>query len=155
MNATVRGTAGRSDVHVGLQGVEDMRLAGIEAASAISHRPGASGASPALLLFGQCAKLFREMYEDGVPAAAHPEADDPSTALARRFRIRLACKQALARYHARDLLRRSVSARARPVKEVEMPTFCLLPTVYYAGRNQEPVCKGLLCWSRHCDRDAE
>ena len=118
MNATVRGTIRRSAVHSGLQGDEDMRIAGFEAAAAINHRPVPVGVSPAL--FGQRTKLPGEMYEDGVASVVHPEAQDPATALSRRLKIRLACKQALERHHALDLLRRSVGARTRPVKEVEI-----------------------------------
>ena len=73
-----------------------------------------------MMLFGQRTKLYGEMYEDGVASVVHPEAQDPATALSRRLKIRLACKQVLERHHARDLLRRSVAARTRPVKEVEI-----------------------------------
>ena len=156
MNATVRGTIRRSVVHMGLRRAGDVRLAGIEAATAINHRPGTSGVSPALLLFGQRAKLFGEMYADGVPAARRPDAYDPSTALARRFRIRLVCKQVLERHHVRDLLRRFVSARTRPVKEVGIGRCVDFYRQYsYTGRYQEAVGKRLFSWSSHSDQLAE
>ncbi len=142
MSAAVRGTIRRTAVHMRLRREACWSH---EAAAAINHRPGASGVSPALFLFGEPAKLLGETYADGVPAARHPEADDPSTALARRFRIRLACKR------ARDLLRRSVSARTRSVKEVEIGQCIMFFAVLHTGSYQEAVGKGLFSWTRHGD----
>ena len=120
MNHTVRGTIRRSVLHSGIQGEQAMRIAGFEAAAAINRRSGRFGVSPAMLLFGQRTKLYGEMCENGVASVVHPEVLDPASALARRLKIRMACKQALERHHARELIRRSVAARTRPVKEVEV-----------------------------------
>jgi hypothetical protein len=52
-NATVRGVIRRSVLHSGVRGAKEMRLLGFEAASAINHRPGPSGVSASLMLFGE------------------------------------------------------------------------------------------------------
>eukprot|EP00974_Lingulodinium_polyedra_P096028 9307108-Lingulodinium_polyedra.AAC.1 len=60
-----------------------MRLAGIEAASAVNSRPGPSGISPSMMLFGQRLKLYGELYHEGEPIGHHPDGDDPTSRLAR------------------------------------------------------------------------
>ena len=63
-------------------------------------------------------KLYGELYAHGEPVGHHPEADDPASVLARRFKIRTAAKQAVERHQARELVRKSVSARSRVVASV-------------------------------------
>ena len=52
MIQSVRSVVRKIVLHLGTKGEQDMRLAGIEAASAINARPGISGVSPAMMLFG-------------------------------------------------------------------------------------------------------
>ena len=78
-------------LHLGIKGPDEMRLAGIDVAAALNHRPGPSGISPGTMLFGQRMKLYAELYADGEPAL-HPL--DNNNALARRLQIRSAAKQA-------------------------------------------------------------
>ena len=98
----------------------DMKAGGVEAASAINGRPGPSGVSAAMMLFGQRLKLYGDLYAGGEPAGHHPEGDDPSSALARRFKIRVSARHALERHHAKELLRRAVSARSRVLEEIRV-----------------------------------
>ena len=114
----VKGIIRKSVLHMGLDGTHDMTLAGLEAASAINSRPGPSGVSASMMLFGQRLKLYGELYADGEPVGHHPDGDDPSSVLARRFHIRTSVKQATERYHAKELLRKSVSARSRVLESV-------------------------------------
>ena len=86
---------------MGLKGTQDMIFAGLEAATAINARPGISGISPCLMLFGQRLKLYGELYANGKPAGRHPDGDDPESALARRFRIRTSARQAIERHFAK------------------------------------------------------
>ncbi len=100
---------------------------------------------PVLMPFGQRIQSLREMYADGVPAARHPETDDLATALARRVRIRLACRQALERHHAEDLMRRSAAARTRPVKYVEIGQRLTFYRQYsMPGAIKKPAARGSL-----------
>ena len=71
-----------------------------------------------MLLFGQRLKLYGELYAQGEPVGHHPDVDDPSSYLARRFKIRTSVQQAIVRHHAKDLVRKSVSARTRKVETV-------------------------------------
>ena len=73
MNQTVRTVVRKSVIHRGLRGMSDMRAVGAEAASAINARPGPSGASAAMMLFGQRLKLYGELYAGGEPVGHHPE----------------------------------------------------------------------------------
>ena len=59
-----------------------------------------------IMLFGQRLKLYGEMYALGEPVGHHPDGDDPGLVLARRCKIRTVAKQAVERYHARELVRR-------------------------------------------------
>ena len=117
-------------LHMGLRGVDDVCLALIEAASAINQRPGPSGVSSSMLLFGQRLKLYGELYAQGAPAGHHPDADDPSSDLARRFKIRTSVQQAVVRHHAKDLVRKSVSARTRKVETAEAGDVVFFYRVY-------------------------
>ena len=66
-------------LHLGVKGFQEMKMAGIEAASATNQRPGASGVSPGMMLFGRRLKLYGELYADGEPAYHHLDGNDPST----------------------------------------------------------------------------
>ena len=104
----------------GLSGAADMRMAGIEAASAINSRPGPTGVSPSMLLFGQRLKLYGELYSGGEPVGSHPDGQDPNGYLTRRFQIREASRRAYEKWHAKELVRRAVSARSRPLGAVSV-----------------------------------
>jgi hypothetical protein len=118
-NATVRSIIRKSALHMGLKGQTDMEVSGWEAASAINQRPGASGVSPALVLFGQKMRLYGELYPDpNDEPVRHPDSDDASSLLARRFKIRLAARQAIERHYAKEAIRRSVAARTRTLEKV-------------------------------------
>ena len=83
--STVKSIMRQTELHLGLKGPVDMKYAGIEAVSALNQRPGASGVSAAMMLFGQKLKLYGELYEDGEPAYHHLDVNDASTELGRRF----------------------------------------------------------------------
>ena len=87
-------------IFMGLKGRQDMLVAGIEAATAVNQRPGPTGVSPAMLLFGQKMKLYGELYVNGETAGHHPDGDDPNSYLARRFKIRMNSRQVAERWHA-------------------------------------------------------
>ena len=97
-----------------------MLVAGIEAANAVNHRPGPTGMSPAMLLFGQRLKLYGELYADGDGMGHHPDGDDPNSLLARRFKIRMNSRQAAERWFAKEMVRRAVAARSRPLDAVQV-----------------------------------
>ena len=61
---------------MGLSGSNDMIAAGWEAAAFLNQRPGASGVSASMMLFGQRLRLYGELYSAGEPEAVghHPEA---------------------------------------------------------------------------------
>ena len=65
-----------------------MHFAGIEAASAVSHRPNGTGASPGIMLFGQLSKLYGKLYIDGEPSFHHLDGNDAASELGRRLQIR-------------------------------------------------------------------
>ena len=92
-----------------------MRIMGLEAASAVSHRPGPTGVSPSMMLFGQRMKLYGELYANGEPTA-HPDAADDATQLNRRLQIRGTCKQTCEIHAAKELVRKAASARTRIVE---------------------------------------
>ena len=62
----------------------EMRIVGFEAATSLNQRPGPTGVSPAMVLFGQRLKLYGELYADGEPVAP-PEAADNASQLGRRL----------------------------------------------------------------------
>ena len=101
-----------------LTGYDQVTGVCIEVSSAVNQRPGASGASPALLLFGQRLKLYGKLYADGEPTGHHPVAEDLGDVLA--LRIRSAAQQALEIYSSRELVRRSVAARTRTLDKVSV-----------------------------------
>ena len=47
----------------GLAGTDEMHIAGIEAAAAVNQRPGSSGVSPGMMLFGQVEELWRTLCQ--------------------------------------------------------------------------------------------
>ena len=107
-------------LHLGLKGPQDMKLAGIEAAAAVNQRPGASGVSPGMMLCGQRLKLYGEFYADGEPAYHHLDGQDPSTELGRRLQIRCSAKQATEAHYAKEMVRKTASARTRAVDKSEV-----------------------------------
>ena len=117
-----------------------MKAVGAEAASAINGRPGPSGVSAAMLFFGQRLKLYGDLYVGGEPAGHHPEGDDPSSALARRFKIRVGAEQALEKHHAEELLRRAVSARSRALEEIRVGEIIFFYRDYPTGKAQKAQC---------------
>ncbi len=107
-------------LHLGLKGEEDMKYAGIEAASAVNHRPGASGVSPGMMLFGQKLKLYGELYANGEPAYHHLDGNDASSELGRRLQIRCSSRQATEAHYAKEMVRKTVAARTRIVDKVDV-----------------------------------
>ena len=106
--------------HLGLAGQHEMRTAVTEVISSLNARPTASGISPSVLVFGKRIKLYGEIWEDGRPHSYHPAADDPQSVLANRLEIRTSAKQAVERWFAREMLRRSVASRSHPIQEVSV-----------------------------------
>ena len=106
-NATVRSIVRKS-----------AEIVGLEAAAAMNQRPGASGVSPTMTLFGQKMRFYGELYPDqSEEPVRHPNADDASSLLARRFKIRLVARQAIERHNAKEAIRRSVAARTRTLEK--------------------------------------
>ena len=89
-----------------------------------------------MMLFGQRLKLYGELYAGGEPAGHHPDAHDPATALARRLKTRVIAKQALEKYHAKELLRRAVSARSRVLEEIRVGEVVFFYRDYPNGKAQ-------------------
>ena len=107
---------------MGLSGASDMIMAGWESAAALNQRPGPSGVSASMMLFGQRLRLYVELYSAGEqePIGFHPDGDNPESQLARRLRIRTSARQAIERHYARELVRKSASARTRIVTNVSI-----------------------------------
>ena len=114
---TIKNTIRNTVLQLGLDGPIVLRLAGFEASSAANHRPGPSGISPCMMTFGQRLRLYGELCQHGRPSSRHPDADDPPSEMARRFKIRIASKQAIERHHARELVRRPAAARSRVIEK--------------------------------------
>ena len=70
----------------------EMKIIGLEAIAALNQRPGPTGVSPSLMLFGQRLKMYGELYANGEPTA-HPDAADDASQLYRRLQVRGTCKQ--------------------------------------------------------------
>ena len=105
-------------LHLGLKGAQDMKTAGVEAATALNQRPGASGISAAMMLFGQRLKLYGELYANGEPV--HHLDEGPGTTVYQRLLIRNTSKQALEAECAREMVRKSVAARTRLVEKKDV-----------------------------------
>jgi len=105
-------------LHSGVNGTE-MKLTGIEAATSLNQRPGPTGVSPAMMLFGQRLKLYGELYANGEPMC-HPDGGDQSTELGRRLQIRNIVRQATEAHFAKELVRKAVSARTRVVENTSV-----------------------------------
>ena len=90
-----------------------MRVAGVEVATSLNQRPGPSGVSAGMLLFGQRLKLYGELYANGEPAYHHLEGLDASTELGRRLQIRCTARQLTEVHFAKEMVRKSVAARTR------------------------------------------
>ncbi len=111
----------KSVLHSGVRGTE-MKIAGIEAAASLNQRPGPTGVSPAMMLFGQRLKLYGELYANGEPTT-HPEGGDTSTVLGRRLQIRNSVRQATEAHYAKELVRKAVSSRTRQVSNTSVGEF--------------------------------
>ena len=61
---SVKSIVRKTVIHLGLKGSVDMKYAGIEAAYALNQRPGPTGVSAGMMLFGQRLK----QYGEGEPA---------------------------------------------------------------------------------------
>ena len=62
-------------------------MVGLEAVAALSQRPGPTGVSPSMMLFGQRLKMYGELYANGEPTA-HPDAAGNVSQLHRRLQER-------------------------------------------------------------------
>ena len=80
-------------IHQGINTSQEMKICGIEAAAALNARPGATGVSPGMLLFGQRLKIYGELYADGEPTYHHLEGHDATSELGRRLAIRLVIRK--------------------------------------------------------------
>ena len=58
----------------------EMKMIGMEAVAAMNQRPGPTGVSPSMMLFGQRLEVYGELYANG-EATAHPDAADHVTQL--------------------------------------------------------------------------
>ncbi len=112
-NQSLKSIIRKTVLHLGLTGAYDMKMAGVEAAAALNQRPGASGVSPGMMLFGQKLKMYGELYQDGEPAYHHLDGNDASTELGRRLQIRCSSRQATEAHYAKEMVRKTVAARAR------------------------------------------
>ena len=124
-------------LHLGLKGPEDMKLAGVEAAAAVNHRPGPSGVSPGMMLFGQRLKMYGELYADGEPAYHHLDGNDPSTELGRRLQIRCSSRQATEAHYAKEMVRKTVAARTRLVEKVDVGDLVFFYRCYPSAKAQK------------------
>ena len=106
--------------HMQVLGREEMEITGHEVASGLNHHINESGVSASLLLFGQRVKLCGEIWHNGKPSGYHPEVEQSGSPLERRLNIRNVCRQMSIRFHSKELVRKSVSARSRPVKELKV-----------------------------------
>ena len=97
-----------------------MHFAGIEAANAVNHRPNGTGVSPGMMLFGQKLKLYGELYADGEPSFHHLDGNDAASELGRRLQIRCSSRQAAEAHYAKEMIRKTVSARTRLVEKTEI-----------------------------------
>ena len=68
-------------------------------------------------LFGQRLKVYGELYANG-ESVTHPDGTEPSTELGRRLQIRSITRQAAESHHAKEMVRKSVVARARLVNDL-------------------------------------
>ena len=101
-------------IHSGVTG-EEMRMCGLEAVATLNQRPGPTGVSAAMMLFGQKLKMYGEIYANGEPHT-HPDGTDRATDLGRRLEIRNSTRQAAEAHHAKELLRKTVAAKTRKVE---------------------------------------
>ena len=115
----VKECARKSIIHVQAFGADEMRLIGRETSSSVNRYPDDSGVSSATLLFGQRLKLYGEFYENGQLVGYHPNIDLKGGPLERRMKIREVTMQMVARAQSRELIKRAVTARSRPLQHVE------------------------------------
>jgi hypothetical protein len=114
-----------------------MKFAGIEAVSALNHRPGVSGVSPGMMLFGQKLKQYGELYSNGEPAYHHLDGNDASTELGRRLQIRCSARQATEAHFAKEMVRKTVAARTRHVEKVEQGEIVFFYRCYPSTKAQK------------------
>ena len=100
------------------------------------RRPGPSGVSPAMMLFGQRLKLYGELYADGEPLH-HLEGTDPSTELGRRMQIRCSARQSAEVHFAKEMVRKSVAARTRHSTKVDVGEIVFFYRCYPNTKSQK------------------
>ena len=115
---------------------QEMRIAGIEAATALNQRPGPNGVSAGMMLFGQKMKLYGELYANGEPLT-HPEALNASSELGRRLQIRSITRQAAEEHHAKEMLRKTVAARTRLVENISVGEIVFFYRKYPSSKAQK------------------
>ena len=93
-------------------------MVGFEVASSLNHHPNETGVSPATLLFGQRVKLYGEVWHNGKPTTYHPDIAVEGSQLERRMNTRTIAQQMTTRFHAKELVKKAVSARSRPIKQL-------------------------------------
>ena len=124
-------------LHLGVKGPQEMKMACVEAASATNQRPGPSGVSPGMMLFGQRLKLYGELYADGEPSYHHLDGNDPSTELGRRLQIRCSARQATEAHYAKEMVRKTVAARTRLVEKTEIGELVFFYRCYPSSKAQK------------------
>ena len=134
---SIKSIVRKTVLHLGLDGPVDMKFAGIEAVSALNHRPGVSGVSPGMMLFGQKLKQYGELYSNGEPAYHHLDGNDASTELGRRLQIRCSARQATEAHFAKEMVRKTVAARTRHVEKVEQGEIVFFYRCYPSTKAQK------------------
>ena len=114
-----------------------MKYAGIEAAYALNQRPGPTGVSAGMMLFGQRLKQYGELYANGEPAYHHLSGTDGATELGRRMQIRCSAKQATEAHYAKEMVRKTVAARTRTVTKVEVGELVFFYRCYPSVKHQQ------------------
>ena len=147
-----KNTVKKTVLHSGIRGADDMRMAGGEAISAINQRPGASGVSAGMMLFGQRTRLYGEPYANGEPTLHHLDTV-AARELNRRLQIRNSAKQATDTFSAKEMVRKTVSARTRKINNTSVGE------IVFFYRNcpncqitKVPGSTRLLVGTRRCDR---
>eukprot|EP00971_Amphidinium_carterae_P118954 2356782-Amphidinium_carterae.1 len=113
---TVKEILRRSISHVQAIGQEEMHERMVEAANGFNRRPGANGYPPSLIVFGMRLRLEDEhLGPEGVEL--HPE---PTDKMLQRVNLRRSIEDAIAKTHAKEVVRRACAAKTRIPAEVEI-----------------------------------
>ena len=89
------------------------------------------------MLFGQRMKLYGEIYKDGEPQYHHLEGNDSSTELGRRLQIRCAARQAAEVHFAKEIVRKTVAARARTLEKTDVGEIVFFYRNYHSPKAQQ------------------